>query len=68
MINVTEQLKAQNNGTAWLDCNRHATPHRWRFSHRIVGANRAYWRCLRCPVTTFTVDGEQSARTPNRFL
>lgn len=57
---VTEQLRDQNNGTSWLDCNAHGLPHRWQ-----VDQVPAYWRCLRCPVGTRT---ESHATPPRRFL
>lgn len=56
MNDLATRLKAQNNGTPWVDCNlrRRPRPHVWRFEQRI--RDRLYYRCERCPVATMTTD------------
>lgn len=67
---VAEQLKDQNNGTLWLDCNAHGLPHRWaprlRLGHwvgdELVNDPPGWFYCKRCPVTTLTIRTAPASR------
>lgn len=72
MTTYDDQLKAQNEGLSWRDCNDAGLPHRWEPVQEVhtgaPGSTRSYWHCTRCPVRTVKRRPISSRSKPDPFL